>query len=284
VTGPAPATAPLLARLRDEFPDSSTRRLKEWLAEGRVRVNGAVVRDPRAPVRIEDALDLGPPAAAAFPSELGRVHEDDVVLVVDKPPGLLTIATERERERTVNHLLWEYLAARRPPRRPFVVHRLDRETSGLLVFATTPAAKRHLQAQFEQRSARRLYVAVVEGRVRDDAGTLTSRLVQDRGLCVRPGRGAGRTAITHYRVLARGSDATLLELRLGTGRRHQLRVQLAELGHSIVGDRLHGSARNPLRRLCLHATQLGFLHPETDVAVTFTSPVPPAFRRLAGVH
>jgi len=284
VTGPAPAPAPLLARLRGEFPDSSTRRLKTWLAEGRVRVNGAVVRDPRAPVRIEDALDLGPPARATFPPELGRVHEDDVFLVVDKPPGLLTIATERERERTVNHLLWEYLATRRPPRRPFVVHRLDRETSGLLVFATTPGAKRHLQAQFEQRSALRLYVAVVEGRVRDDAGTLTSRLVQARGLRVRPGREAGRTAITLYRVVARGSDATLLELRLGTGRRHQLRVQLAELGHPIVGDRLHGSARSPLRRLCLHATRLGFLHPETGAAVAFTSPVPPAFRRLAGVH
>jgi 23S rRNA pseudouridine1911/1915/1917 synthase len=284
VTDPAPATAPLLARLHAEFPDSSTRRLKAWLAEGRVRVNGAVTRDPRAAVRVEDALDLGPPAKATFPPELGRVHEDDVLLVVDKPPGLLTVATERERERTVYHLLWEYLATRRPRRRPFVVHRLDRETSGLLVFATTPAAKRHLQAQFEQRSARRLYVAVVEGRVRDDTGTLTSRLVQDRGLRVRSAPGAGRTAITHYRVVARGSDATLLEVRLGTGRRHQLRVQLAELGHPIVGDRPHGSARNPLRRLCLHAARLGFLHPVTGLAVDFASPAPPTFRRLAGVH
>jgi 23S rRNA pseudouridine1911/1915/1917 synthase len=284
VTDPAPAVASLLARLRAEFADSSTRRLKAWLAEGRVRVNGAAVRDPRAPVRAEDALDLGPPAKAAFPPGLRRVHEDDHLLVVEKPPGLLTIATERERERTVHHLLREYLSTRRPPRRPFVVHRLDRETSGLLVFATTPAAKRHLQAQFEQRSAQRLYVAVVEGRVRENAGSLTGRLVQDRGLRVRTDREGGRTAITHYRVVARGRDATLLALRLGTGRRHQLRVQLAELGHPIVGDRLHGSARDPLRRLCLHATRLGFVHPETGAAVAFTSPAPLAFRRLAGVH
>jgi 23S rRNA pseudouridine1911/1915/1917 synthase len=283
VTDPAPTAASLLTRLRAEFADSSTRRLKAWLAEGRVRVNGAVVRDPRAPVRAEDALDLGRPGTA-FPPGLRRVHEDDLMVVVDKPPGLLTIATEREREHTAYHLLWEYLSTRRPPRRPFVVHRLDRETSGLLVFATTPGAKRHLQAQFEQRSAQRLYVAVVEGRVRDDAGTLTSRLVQDRALRVRTDREAGRTAITHYRVAARGRDATLLELRLGTGRRHQLRVQLAELGHPVVGDRLHGSSRNPLRRLCLHATRLGFLHPATGAAVAFTSPAPPAFRRLAGVH
>jgi 23S rRNA pseudouridine1911/1915/1917 synthase len=284
VTDPIPATAPLLARLHAEFPDSSTRRLKAWLAEGRVRVNGAVARDPRAPVRVEDLLELGQPAKADFPPELRRVHEDDLLVVVDKPAGLLTIATERERERTVYRLLWEYLSTRRPPRRPFVVHRLDRETSGLLAFATTPTAKRHLQEQFEQRSAQRLYVAVVEGRVRDDAGTLTSRLVQDRRLRVRSDREAGRTAITHYRVVARGRDATLVELRLGTGRRHQLRVQLAELGHPIVGDRLHGSTRNPLRRLCLHATRLGFVHPETGAAVAFTSPAPPAFRHLAGVH
>ncbi len=281
---PEPATAPLLARLREAFPDSSMRRLRAWLAAGRVRVNGAVVREARAPVRSDDALSLGPPAQAPFPSELRLVHENEVLLVVDKPPGLLTIATERERERTVYHLLREYLATRRPARRPFVVHRLDRETSGLLVFATTPPAKRHLQDQFEQRNAQRVYAAVVEGRLRDDAGTLASRLVQDRGLRVRSDPEAGRTAITHYRVVARGSDATLVELRLGTGRRHQLRVQLAELGHPIVGDRLHGSTRNPIRRLCLHATRLGFLHPETGAPVSFASPLPAAFRRVARVH
>ena len=275
--------ASLLARLREAFPGSSVRRLKEWLAAGRIRVNGAVARDGRTPTRPEDAVTLGPPAAPAFPSPLRLVHEDEALLVIEKPPGLLTIATERQRERTVQHLLRDYLAAGRPPRRPFVVHRLDRDTSGLLVFAKSPAAKRHLQAQFAHRTAERVYTAVVEGPVRDDTGTLASRLVQDRGLRVRSAP-AGRPAVTHYRVVARGRDATVLELRLGTGRRHQLRVQLAELGHPIVGDARHGGTRDPIRRLCLHASALGFVHPETRAPLRFRSPAPEAFRRAAGVH
>jgi 23S rRNA pseudouridine1911/1915/1917 synthase len=274
---------PLLARLRADFPDSSVRRLKEWLAAGRVRVNGAVVGDPRASTRDADRVALGPPAPPPFPAPLRLVHEDDTLLVIDKPAGLLTIATERERERTAYHLVREYLAARRPPGRPFVVHRLDRDTSGLLVVAKTAAAKRHLQAQFAHRTARRVYAAVVEGRVGPDAGSLTSRLSEDRSLRVRSGA-TGRPAVTHYRVLERRLEATLLELALGTGRRHQIRVQLAELGHPIVGDRLHGSGRDPLRRLCLHATALGLVHPDTGQPLAFESPPPEGFRRALGVH
>lgn len=274
---------PLLARLRAQFPDSSARRIKQWLALGRVRVNGAVVRDGRTPTRDGDAVAVGPPAGVPFPALLRLLHEDEALLVIEKPPGLLTIATERERERTAYRLLKEYLGAGRPPHRPFIVHRLDRDTSGLLVLAKSPAAKRHLQAQFAHRTAERHYVAVVEGRVGEDAGTLASRLVQDRGLRVRSAA-AGRPAVTHYRVVARGAAATLLELRLGTGRRHQIRVQLAERGHPIVGDRRHGSTRDPIRRLCLHATGLGFVHPETGAWLRFESPMPDAFRRAMAIH
>jgi 23S rRNA pseudouridine1911/1915/1917 synthase len=274
---------PLLARLRAEFPDSSVRRLKEWLAGGRVRVNGVVVGDPRAATADADTVTLGPPAPPPFPAPLRLVHEDEALLVIEKPSGLLTIATERQRERTAYHLVHEYLAARRPPGRPFIVHRLDRDTSGLLVVAKTPAAKRHLQAQFAHRTARRTYTAVVEGQVRDDAGLLASRLSEDRGLRVRS-RPTGRPAVTRYRVLDRQPDATLLELALGTGRRHQIRVQLAELGHPIVGDVAHGSRRDPVRRLCLHASGLGFVHPDTGQPLAFQSPPPEGFRRALGVH
>jgi 23S rRNA pseudouridine1911/1915/1917 synthase len=279
----------LTERLRAAFPEASGRRRKQWLATGRVRVSGRVVREGRALVGPTDAVALGTPTLApALPGGLRILHEDADLLVVEKPSGLLTIATHRERERTVYHVLWEALAARRPSGRPFIVHRLDRETSGLLVFARSAAVKRRLQEQFEARTVERLYVAVVEGRVRADAGTLAGLVVQDRALQVRAvpaargGRAAaaGQEAITRYRVLERRLDATLLELSLGTGRRQQIRAQLADLGHPVVGDRRHGSARDPLRRLCLHAWRLGFLHPASGSPVRFESPPPAAFARV----
>jgi 23S rRNA pseudouridine1911/1915/1917 synthase len=270
--------ATLSARLRALFPEASGRSLKQWLESGRIELNGRVCRDGRIMVGGRDRVVLGTRGRVPFPRGLGLVHEDAAIVVVDKQPGLLSMATERERERTAYRLLWDYLAAQRPRARPFIVHRLDRETSGLLVFAKSEAAKRRLQAQFEARTVERVYVALVRGRVRRDAGTLESRLVEDKNLRVHATSGPeGRTAITSYRVKGHGQDTTLLELSLGTGRRRQIRVQLAAIGHPIVGDREHGGPAGPFRRLCLHASRLGFVHPTTDKAVRFDSAAPEAW-------
>ena len=270
----------LLDRLRALYPEASRRSHKQWIEGGRVTVNGRTALDARTAVGPEDHVALGGPDSPsrgrgrAFPPSLRLIHEDADLLVIDKPPGLLTVATDREQERTAYRLLWDYLAARRPPARPFIVHRLDRDTSGLLAFATSPEAKRHLQAQFAARTAEREYVAVVEGRIRAAAGTLESRLVEDAALRVRAAP-SGVLAITHYQVLARRRDATVLALTLGTGRRHQIRVQLADLGHPIAGDREHGSRLDPFGRLALHACRLGLVHPATSLRMSFTS-APPA--------
>jgi 23S rRNA pseudouridine1911/1915/1917 synthase len=277
----------VLARLRAAFPDSSGRRLREWLAAGRVRVGARTVRDPREPAPLDQPVTLGPTPPPVLPLPLRLVHEDEALLVIDKPAGLLTIATERERGRTAYRMVWDYLAAGRPPRRPFVVHRLDRETSGLLVVAKSPAAKRVLQADFAAGRVERGYVALVEGAVAAEQGTLRDVLVEDRGLRVRPApdrpprRGErARVAITHYRVLERRRDVTRVALTLGTGRRHQIRVQLAALGHPVLGDRAHGARRDPLRRVCLHAARLGLRHPTTGQRLVFEAPCPPGFDRV----
>ena len=269
----------LRERLRALYPGTSSRRLKQWLANARVRVNGVVVCRGDASVGPDDRVELDSPAPAAFPAPLRLVHEDEHLLVVDKPPGLLTIATETERERTVYRLLGDWMRAR-GGRRIFVVHRLDRETSGLLVFAKSVAVKRALQAQFEARMPERVYVARVEGVVTEPEGMLTGYLVEDRTLRIRAARDTrrGKEAITRYRVLERYRGATLLELALVTGRRGQIRAQLAALGHPIVGDRTYGSRRDPLRRVCLHAARLGFVHP-SGRRVVFESPPPSSFRR-----
>jgi 23S rRNA pseudouridine1911/1915/1917 synthase len=274
----------LKEQMAARYPGASGRTIKQWLEAGRVQVNGRVVRRGDVVVAPADRVVLGGPPPPPFPSQLRLVHENECLLVVDKPAGLLTIATANERDRTAYRLVTDWLAAhpdtqhRRHPL--FIVHRLDRETSGLLVFAKTPEAKRALQEQFARRTVERVYVAVVEGRVRDDVGTLRHRLREDRGLRVRTARGdEGRDAVTHYRVLARSADTTRLEVRLETGRRGQIRAQLAELGHPIVGDAAYGSARDPLRRVCLHATRLAFVDGERGL-LHFDSRLPPGFLKL----
>jgi len=265
----------LAERLRALYPQASRRSLKQWLETGRVTVDGRACRDGRLQIGPDAVVALGGRRSAPFPRGLTLVHEDDAILVVVKPAGLLTIATERERERTAYRLLWDYLGSKQAAKgeRPFIVHRLDRETSGLLVFAKSEAAKRALQAQFEARSVERVYRALVDGRPPRDQGTLESRLAEDRMLRVRSAE-RGRVAITHYRVLAARRDGSLLELSLGTGRRHQIRVQLAESGCPIVGDVTHGGPRSRAGRLCLHATRLGFDHPVTGARVVFESAPP----------
>ncbi|MBI2205563.1 MAG: RluA family pseudouridine synthase [Candidatus Rokubacteria bacterium] len=274
----------LAARLAEMFPDASRRAIKGWLEGGRVRVGGQVVRRGDLEVAPADRVEVGEPPPPAFPPPLKRIYEDDDIVVIDKPPGLLTIATAHERERTAYHLLTDWLRAKpggRKYKQPlFIVHRLDRETSGLVVFAKNPPTKLRLQDQFEARTVERIYVAVVEGRVPADNGTLRDELSEDRSLRVRRtrGRDAGRVAITHYRVVERRDQSTVLELRLETGRRGQIRAQLAALGHPIVGDRRYGARRDPIRRLCLHAARLGFLHARGK-PITFRSQPPPEFRR-----
>ena len=290
----------LRERLALLFPEASGHRVKRWLATGRVRVNGRVVRDGRAPVATADAVRLGEAAGrvtpAALPGGIRLVHEDDAIVVIDKPPGLLTVATARERERTAHRIVRDHLAS--GPRAPsvFIVHRLDRDTSGLIVLARSARARQQLQTQFAARRVERVYLAVVEGVVRDERGTLESRLAEDRSLRVRTVPAgpaarrdpAARDAVTHFQVVERRRATTLLEVTLGTGRRRQIRVQLAEMGHPVAGDldaartgdarpgRRPGSARTR-RRLLLHAMRLGFVHPGTGEPVRFESPAPPAF-------
>src|SRR5258705_11124349 len=238
----------LIERLQSLYPEASRRSLKQWLTGSRVRVNGAVVVRGDVEVGPADRIELTSPAPPACPAPLRLVHEDDDILVVDKPSGLLTIATESERERTAYRLLRDWVA-RRDTRtaRLFIVHRLDRETSGLIVFAKSVAAKEHLQAQFAVRTAERLYIALPEGVMRQGQGRLVCRLVEDRALRVRVAeRGDGKEAITRYRVLERRRGATLVELRLVTGRRAQIRAQLAAAGHPIAGDAQYGGRAKTL--------------------------------------
>jgi 23S rRNA pseudouridine1911/1915/1917 synthase len=261
--------------------EASGRTRKQMLAGGRVTVNGRVERRANASLTRNDVVEIGAKRARpALPAELRLVHEDDDVLVVDKPAGMLTIATERERVRTAYAYLRAYL--RTQSRRLFIVHRLDRLASGLLVFATSLEAKRALQAQFAAHTAERVYVAVCDGRLERASGSISGRLIDDGPGRVRETRDPtrGRPAVTHWRVVRAGRAHTLIEIRLETGRRNQIRVHLAGLGHPIAGDAAYGSRSDPFGRLALHARALGFEHPRSAVRVRFVAEGPAAWKKL----
>ena len=213
---------------------------------------------------------------------LSIVHLDDAIVVIDKPAGLLSMGSEREKERTAHRILNEHLKAlaKSPLQQAFIVHRLDRETSGLMLFARSESTQAALQQNWKRVTKR--YLAVVEGAPDNPNGTLRDKLVESQSLMVRVDRAArdGELAITHYRVLRIHGDKSLLELTLETGRKHQIRVQLAALGHPIVGDRKYGARSDPVRRLALHSCALKFRHPVSDAPMEFRSALPDRLNAL----
>ncbi len=218
------------------------------------------------------------------------LHEDEDILVVDKPAGLLTIATDRDRSRTAYFILTDYVrkGSARSPKRLFIVHRLDRETSGVLVFAKNVEAKLRLQNQWKERETEKKYLAVVHGRVATHAGTISTYLAENKAHVVYSTTNSteGKLSHTAYSVLREANNLSLLEVEPLTGRKHQIRVHLAGIGHPIVGDtkygRKYGKESGSHTRLALHARSLSFRHPSSGRELTFEAGVPALFSKLVG--
>ncbi len=276
------APASLLDELQALYADSSKTTLRKLLQSGRVRVNGEIEKNAKRELEFDDVIDIAPKEIQrALPPGLAILHEDDDLIVVLKSPGLLTVATERERENTAQAYLNGYLREKGEGR-IHVVHRLDRETSGVLVFAKNFETREALKEQFAAHRIDRRYVAVIEGTMEPPAGTIRSHLLERKDLRMRSvdAHPDAKLAVTHYRTIADIGRYSLLEITLETGRKNQIRAHLAEAGHPVVGDRLYGSTVNPTGRLGLHAKLLVFTHPRTGRTMTFTAPLPKAFRDL----
>lgn len=272
----------LLDALAEEFPDSSRTTLRQMLQAGRVRVNASIEKDAKHALGAGDLVEVGQKShARELPDGLSILHEDKDVIVVLKAHGLLTVATERERETTAQAYLNAYLLPQGGERIQ-VVHRLDRETSGVLVFAKTAHARDMLKEQFAEHSVDRIYAAVIEGELTPAQGTIRSHLRERRDLRMESveAHPDAKLAITHYKTLRTNGRYSLLEITLETGRKNQIRTHLAEAGHPIVGDRMYGSEVNPIDRLGLHARLLGFDHPVSRKHLVFEAAVPGAFERL----
>lgn len=281
------SSAPLLGYLIGSL-GLKRKTVKNLLKYGAVAVNGSPVRQFDHPLAVGDEVLVSDAqtAAAADRLEYARihvVHEDDALIVVEKPAGLLTVATDTDKTDTLFVRLNKYLRGigAADANRALVVHRLDRETSGLVLFAKTIEAQRLLQAAWPE--VEKIYLAIVVGRPEPERGTVTSYLTETTALQVfsndhrTPG---GRLATTHYRLLQSRGNFSLLEVRLETGRKHQIRVHLAGLHCIIAGDRRYGAKLDPCRRLALHAHTLTFAHPTTGERLTFTSPLPSALQKL----
>lgn len=211
--------------------------------------------------------------------KLDIVYEDKELIIINKPAGLLTVSTEKEKEKTLYHRVSEYLKKKNKNNKVFVVHRLDKDTSGIIIFAKNEKIKQILQNSWDDIIKLRQYVAIVEGEVIEKKKTIKSWLKETSTLMTYSSNkpNDGKLAITKYRCVLSNKNNSLLEIEILTGRKNQIRVQLNDIGYPIIGDKKYGSKTNPIKRLGLHANKLIFIHPSTKKELILEVDLPNEF-------
>lgn len=276
--------AELMVYLSQKMPDASRSTIKSFLTKRQVLVNNVIVTQynfalkPGAKVQI--SRDKG---RKEFSSSLLKiVYEDAYLIVVNKREGVLSIGTDKQKERTAHSILNEYVQRYAKERRVYIVHRLDKDTSGLMIFAKDEKTKFTLQDYWDEIVKDRKYVAVLSGDIEKDNGTVTSWLTDNKVFITysSPFDNGGDKAVTHYRTIKRANGYSLVELELETGRKNQIRVHMQDLQHPVLGDIKYGNGVNPLGRLALHAFKLCFYHPVTGDLLEFETPYPSTFKSL----
>lgn len=282
-------TIPLMEFISLRRPDTKRTDIKKWLKFGHITVGGNVTSQFNAPVAPGATVSFN--ASRPWPvfhhPRIKLIYEDDDVMVIHKGYGLLSVPTESHRkEANAYEIMRNYIKEQNPRNKLFIVHRLDRDTSGLMMFAKSQEAQDVLRHNWNNIILERLYVAVLEGYLKEDKGFVKSRLTENSQFVVysTDNPEEGRVAVTHYEVLARGNGYTLAQFSLDTGRKNQIRVHAHDMGHPIAGDRKYGAQTSPIHRLALHAQTLRFAHPITRKDMNFQSPIPPQFSSVVGAH
>lgn len=280
ISYPVENPALLLDFLLSHVAGQSRNSVKHLLSRGQVLVDNIPQKQFDLSLSPGQSVTILPQAkgmSLPFPV----LYEDGGLLAIHKPAGLLSVATDTQKSRTAYRLTADYLHARDPRSRLFVVHRLDRDTSGVLLFAKSEDLKIALQEDWNGLVKKRGYWAVVEGEGLPDKGECRSRLAESKTHRVYSARGdEGKEAVTRYTVLARKKGYSLLDVELDTGRKNQIRAHLAELGHPVAGDDKYGARTNPMGRLALHAYELSLADPQSGKPLSFTTPSPEGFRRM----
>lgn len=279
------ASSELMKYLLETLPHKSRQNIKSLLSHQQVVVNGKEISQFNHPLQPGDEVRLKGERAPEKESfqHFSIVFEDEHLIVVDKQSGILSIATTGEKELTVYHFLRAHVKLNNPQNKLFVVHRLDRETSGLMLFAKSANVQRLLQDNWTEAITERLYIAIAEGVFENNEGVITSFLHENPSsfkMHSSQNPDQGKKAVTHYKVLKHNKYYSMLEVHLDTGRKNQIRVHLQEMGHPIVNDRKYGSTTNPIKRLGLHSRAIEFVHPVTSEKMRFTTPIPQKFAQL----
>lgn len=212
-------------------------------------------------------------------NKLDIIYEDKTMIVVNKPAHLLTIATKDEKINTLYHKVYEYEKRKNKNNKIFIVHRLDKDTSGIVLFAKNEELKNKLQDDWNNLAKTREYYAVVEGNVKKESDTIKEYLTETKTLLtIRTSEQKGRLAITKYNCLRRTKSYSILQIQIETGRKNQIRVAMQGINHPIIGDKKYGSTKNPLRRICLHASRLVIENPITHETMEFNAKIPREFK------
>ena len=278
----------LLDILKSMQPQASTNVLRKMLTNERITVDEETIHRAKQIITKGQTVEILPKPKISVQEEreqqakthnLDILFEDEEILVVNKPAGVLSVATDRLEQDTLHNRCVEYCRSQKKNRWCYIVHRLDKATSGIMVFAKSEHVKRELQDQFAQQLVHRHYVALVEGH--SSSGRADHNLIEDKNLRVYVSDRKTKTskrAVTTWDIIAQGEHETLLSVVIETGRRHQIRIAMAENGTPVVGDKIHGAVTNLHGRICLHAVALEFLHPSNDDPVRFESEYNPAWR------
>lgn len=257
--------------------------VKSILSHGQVAVDGQSTTAYNYPLAAGQTVAVSSERPQEKPrfEGLSILYEDNDIIVIQKEAGLLSVASaaERDNEWTAYRQLTAYVRMQNPKNRIFIVHRLDRDTSGVMMFAKSEAVQQQLQNNWKEAVEERVYVALVEGKVKKEDGTITSWLKENKALKMysSPYANDGLHAVTHYKTIQSGAGYTLLEVQLETGRKNQIRVHMEDIGHPIAGDKKYGARTKPIGRLGLHARVLSFTHPVTGRAMRFETEIPKLF-------
>ena len=269
------------------FPGKSRTSTKQLLQHGNVKVNGKLCSKATEKLVAGNKVEVGKYSTGKIQKpqslpDMPILYEDDWLIVVNKPSGLLTMGTEKDKVNTAYRMISDYLKDIRPDYKVFIVHRLDRDTSGILVFARSTKVRDILQKRWHTEHHKREYTALVSGVPQQKNGTVESWLTENANFQVfsNPQHGNGQHAITHWELEEHSKNYSILRVKPETGRRNQIRVHMSDIGHPIVGDRRYGQGDNPIGRLGLHAEMLEFEHPITHKTMHFEARAEKDFYRV----
>ena len=266
----------LIEFLKKTFSNLSKNSVKSLLHNEKVFVNGNMTTKYNYELNIGDVVEIREKVA----KNIDIIYEDKDIIVINKPSGLLTVATEKEKNKTAYHLVMEYLKKKNKNNRIFIIHRLDKDTSGIIMFAKNERAKHLYQDNWNDIVKKRCYYAVIDGKMQNKEGTIKSYLKENGNMVYSVKDRSGKLAITEYKVLKERKNISLLDINLKTGRKNQIRVHMKYINHPVINDPVYGKSNHGEFGQLLHAKEITFTHPTTKEVMTFSCEVPEEFNKI----